>query len=86
MKKKYLIVIADYYKDISKGLLSSAKSILPKSILITQPRAKKASYFLIFFEIVTGISKTPGTLIIFIKLDLGNMLLALLSKPFDMSL
>ena len=26
MKKKYLIVIADYYKDISKGLLSSAKS------------------------------------------------------------
>ena len=34
MKKKYLIVIADYYKDISKGLLSSAKSILPKSSLI----------------------------------------------------
>ena len=26
MKKKYLIVIADYYKDISKGLLSSAKT------------------------------------------------------------
>ena len=25
MKKKYLIVIADYYKDISKGLLKSAK-------------------------------------------------------------
>jgi len=34
MKKKYLIVIADYYKDISKGLLSSAKSLLPKSSLI----------------------------------------------------
>ena len=34
MKKKYLIVIADYYKDISKGLLSSAKSILPRSSLI----------------------------------------------------
>ena len=34
MKRKYLIVIADYYKDISKGLLSSAKSILPKSSLI----------------------------------------------------
>ena len=31
MKKKYLIVIANYYKDISKGLLSSAKDILPKS-------------------------------------------------------
>jgi len=28
MKRKYLIVIADYYKDISKGLLSSAKSII----------------------------------------------------------
>ena len=34
MKKKFLIVIADYYKDISKGLLNSAKSILPKSSLI----------------------------------------------------
>ena len=34
MKKKYLIVIADYYKDISKGLLNSAMSILPKSSLI----------------------------------------------------
>ena len=34
MKKKYLIVIADYYKDISKGLLNSAKEILPKSSLI----------------------------------------------------
>ena len=34
MKKKYLIVIADYYKDISIGLLNSAKVILPKSSLI----------------------------------------------------
>ena len=34
MKKKYLIVIADYYKDISKGLLSSALSIIPKSNII----------------------------------------------------
>ena len=34
MKKKYLIVIADYYKDISKGLLSSALSIIPKTSLI----------------------------------------------------
>jgi len=34
MKKKILIVIADYYKDISKGLLDSAKNILPKSNLI----------------------------------------------------
>ena len=34
MKKKFLIVIADYYKDISKGLLNSAKAVLPKSCLI----------------------------------------------------
>jgi len=34
MKKKYLIVIADYYKNISKGLLDSAIDILPKSSLI----------------------------------------------------
>ena len=31
---KYLIIIADYYKDISKGLLKSAKDILPKSTSI----------------------------------------------------
>ncbi len=35
MKKKYLIVIADYYKDISKGLLNSALSLIPKSNIIT---------------------------------------------------
>ena len=34
MKKKYLIVVADYYKDISKGLLSSALSLIPKSNII----------------------------------------------------
>ena len=34
MKKKYLIVIADYYKDISRGLLKSAMDILPKGSLI----------------------------------------------------
>ena len=34
MKKKYLIVIADYYKDISEGLLSSALSLIPKSTII----------------------------------------------------
>ena len=30
MKKKYLIVVADYYKEIAKGLLKSAKDELPK--------------------------------------------------------
>ena len=31
MKKKILIVIADYYKDISLGLLNSAKNLIPKN-------------------------------------------------------
>tara|TARA_B100000767_G_scaffold132612_1_gene125903 strand:+ start:261 stop:650 length:390 start_codon:yes stop_codon:yes gene_type:complete len=34
MKKKYLIVIADYYKVISKRLLKSAIDTLPKNNLI----------------------------------------------------
>ena len=34
MKKKYLIVIANYYKDISRGLLDSAIRIIPKNNLI----------------------------------------------------
>ena len=31
MKKKILIVVANYYKDISNGLLSSSKKFIPKS-------------------------------------------------------
>tara|TARA_Y100000591_G_scaffold240853_1_gene211455 strand:- start:128 stop:517 length:390 start_codon:yes stop_codon:yes gene_type:complete len=34
MKKKFLIVIADYYKDITKGLLNSALKNIPKLSLI----------------------------------------------------
>ena len=34
MKKKYLIVVADYYKDIAKGLLDSALKLIPKSNLL----------------------------------------------------
>jgi 6,7-dimethyl-8-ribityllumazine synthase len=34
MKKRYLIVIADYYEDIAKGLLDSALKLIPKSNLI----------------------------------------------------
>jgi len=34
MKKKYLIVVADYYKNIAKGLFNSAITLLPKSSLI----------------------------------------------------
>ena len=29
MKKKFLIVVANYYKDISKGLLLSSKKLIP---------------------------------------------------------
>ena len=54
--------------------------------LITHPRAKKASYFLIFLDIVTGISKTPGTLIILISLDFGISFKALSRRPFAISL
>jgi 6,7-dimethyl-8-ribityllumazine synthase len=34
MKKKYLIVIASYYEDISKGLLDSALKLIPKSNIV----------------------------------------------------
>ena len=34
MKKKILIVLANYYKDISKGLLLSSKKFIPKSSLV----------------------------------------------------
>ena len=34
MKKKILIVVANYYKLISKGLVNNAKKTLPKSIKI----------------------------------------------------
>tara|TARA_B110001452_G_scaffold26500_1_gene20777 strand:+ start:415 stop:804 length:390 start_codon:yes stop_codon:yes gene_type:complete len=34
MKKKFLIVIANYYTDISDGLYQSAKKTLPKSAFI----------------------------------------------------
>ena len=51
MKKKYLIVIADYYKDISKGLLKSANDILPNSALIKTIKVPGV------FEIPVTISK-----------------------------
>ena len=34
MKKKYLIVVADYYQEIAKGLLDSALKCIPKLSLI----------------------------------------------------
>ena len=71
MKKKILIVIADYYKDIAKGLLGSAKEVLPESSLIkviSVPGAfeipvtiskniKKYDAFFFFFCVIKG--QTP---------------------------
>jgi len=51
MKKLFLIVIADYYKVISKGLLNSAMTVLPKSSLINVIRVPGV------FEIPVTISK-----------------------------
>ena len=34
MKKKYLIVLADYYKNVANGLLKSALKVIPKSITV----------------------------------------------------
>jgi len=34
MNKKYLIIIANYYEDIAKGLLDSALKLIPKSNFI----------------------------------------------------
>jgi 6,7-dimethyl-8-ribityllumazine synthase len=51
MKKKYLIVIADYYEDIAKGLLDSALKQIPKSNSIKIIRVPGA------FEIPVTISK-----------------------------
>ena len=51
MKKKYLIVLADYYKDISIGLLKSALKKIPKKNSI------KIIYVPGVFEIPVTISK-----------------------------
>ena len=48
------------------------KSKCGVSPLITHPSAINPSYFLIFLEIVTGISKTPGTLIVFNEKKISN--------------
>ena len=51
MKKKYLIVIANYYEDIAKGLLESALKLIPKSNSIKIIRVPGV------FEIPVTISK-----------------------------
>ena len=51
MKKKYLIVVADYYKDIAKGLLDNSLKLIPKSSSIKIIRVPGV------FEIPVTISK-----------------------------
>ena len=51
MKKRYLIVVADYYKDIAKGLLESALKLIPKSNIVKIVRVPGV------FEIPVTISK-----------------------------
>ena len=51
MKKKILIVLADYYKDISLGLLKSAQNNLPRNFIIKKIRVPGV------FEIPVTISK-----------------------------
>jgi 6,7-dimethyl-8-ribityllumazine synthase len=51
MKKKYLIVVADFYENISKGLLDSALKLIPKSNNIKVIRVPGV------FEIPVTISK-----------------------------
>ena len=51
MKKKYLIVVADYYKDIAEGLIKSALKKIPKKNIIKIIKVPGA------FEIPVTISK-----------------------------
>ena len=51
MKKRYLIVVADYYKDIAKGLLDNALRLIPKSNIVKIVRVPGV------FEIPVTISK-----------------------------
>ena len=51
MKKKILIVIADYYKNISYGLLKSAQDYLPKNFIVKTIKVPGV------FEIPVTISK-----------------------------
>ena len=53
---------------------------------MTQPKAINASNFLIFLEIITGISKTPGTVITRSLKGLIKVFLALSNNELDMTL
>jgi 6,7-dimethyl-8-ribityllumazine synthase len=62
MKKKYLIVVADYYEDIAKGLLNSALKLIPKTNLIKTIKVPGV------FEIPVTISKNIKKYDVFLAL------------------
>ena len=51
MKKKILIVVADYYKDISSGLINSSKKVIPNNYMVKLVKVPGV------FEIPVTISK-----------------------------
>ena len=65
MKKKILIIVADYYKEISLGLLNSAKKNLPRSFEIETIKVPGV------FEIPITISKYLKKFDAFIALGLS---------------
>ena len=61
--KKILIVTADYYKDISSGLLNSAKKNLPRNFSVKIIKVPGV------FEIPVTISKHLKNLMLLLPLD-----------------
>jgi 6,7-dimethyl-8-ribityllumazine synthase len=51
MKKKILIVVADYYKDISSGLINNSKKVIPNNYMVKLVKVPGV------FEIPVTISK-----------------------------
>ena len=51
MKKKILIVVADYYKDISYGLINNSKKVIPNNYMVKLVKVPGV------FEIPVTISK-----------------------------
>ena len=74
---RYIIAFVEAYEMKSKC------GVWP---FITHPKAIKPSYFLIFFDIVTGISNTPGTLTILIEKEFLSFDFADFKSPFEISL